>query len=33
MLLFFVNVLMKRFESISKEHLIRIHIVIFDRKL
>ena len=33
MLLFFVNVLMKRFESISKEHLIRIHIIIFDRKL
>ena len=30
---FFVDVLMKRFESISKEHLIRIHIIIFDRKL
>lgn len=33
MLFFVVDVLMKRFESISKEHLIRIHIVIFDRKL
>ena len=30
---FFVDVLMKSFESISKEHLIRIHIIIFDRKL